>query len=219
MPPEFLLLQYKPRPWTPADSVAVGKLLAEYLSASWQLDLMRASMANLPKEKREALLPDTSPLDVLVVGSDRASSKSASRDVKQTLPAALVPDKQLLTQLNDLIENERRSFERLGLVAATPETIQASNNWVVSGKRTASGKPLLANDPHIPASAPGIWYQTELIAPGLHVAGVGRVADVLDVHDVAVTIDKRDRERDVAQDIQPRDQAEDHEHDRHPNVN
>src|SRR5437868_2937378 len=172
LPPEFLIRQYKPRHSTPADSLAVGKLLAEYLSASWQLDLMRASMANLPKEKREALLPETSPLDVLVVGSDRATSKTASRDVKQTFPASLVPAKQVLAQLNDLIENERRSFERLGLVAATPETIQASNNWVVSGKRTASGKPLLANDPHIPASAPGIWYQTELIAPGLHVAGV-----------------------------------------------
>src|SRR5437773_6668254 len=172
LPPEFLLLQYKPRHWTPADSLAVGKLLAEYLSASWQLDLMRASMANLPKEKREALLPETSPLDVLVVGSDRASSKTADREMKQTLPDSLVPAKQVLAQLNDLIENERRSFERLGLVATTPETIQASNNWVVSGKRTASGKPLLANDPHIPASAPGIWYQAELIAPGLHVAGV-----------------------------------------------
>ena len=172
LPPEFLILQYKPRHWTPADSLAVGKLLAEYLSSSWQLDLMRASMANLSKEKREALLPETSPLDVLVVGSDRASSKTASRDVKQTLPASFVPDQQVLAQLNDLIENERRSFELLGLVPATPETIQASNNWVVSGKRTASGKPLLANDPHIPASAPGIWYQTELIAPGLHVAGV-----------------------------------------------
>src|SRR5213076_1870671 len=42
--PEFLILQYKPRHWTPADPLAVGKLLAEYLSASWQLDLMRASM-------------------------------------------------------------------------------------------------------------------------------------------------------------------------------
>src|SRR5437870_11601131 len=172
LPPEFLLLQDKPRHWTPADSLAVGKLLAEYLSSSWQLDLMRASLANLPKEKREALLPETSPLDVLVVGSDRPSSKSASTNVKQALAASLVPDQQVLAQLNDLIENERRSFERLGLLAATPETIQASNNWVVSGKRTASGKPLLANDPHIPASTPGIWYQTELTAPGLHVAGV-----------------------------------------------
>src|SRR5438552_6141433 len=105
LPPEFLILQYKPRHWTPADSLAVGKLLAEYLSSSWQLDVMRASMANLSKEKREALLPETSPLDVLVVGSDRASSKTASRDVKQTLPASFVPDQQVLAQLNDLIDD------------------------------------------------------------------------------------------------------------------
>jgi len=69
-----------------------------------------------------------------------------------------------------MIENDRRSAELLGVVDHLP-TIQASNNWVVSGKRTVSGKPLLANDPHIPASAPSIWYLTELSAPGMHVAG------------------------------------------------
>src|SRR5438128_3471216 len=74
LPPEFQLLQYQPQPWTPADSLAVGKLLAEYLSTTWQLDVMRAALANLPKETREALLPETSPLDVVVVGKDRTAS-------------------------------------------------------------------------------------------------------------------------------------------------
>src|SRR5438128_6638842 len=62
LPPEFAILQYKPRPWVPADSLAIGKLLSEYLSSSWQFDILRASMAALPKEKREALLPETSAL-------------------------------------------------------------------------------------------------------------------------------------------------------------
>ncbi len=48
----------------------------------------------------------------------------------------------------------------------------ASNNWVVSGRHTASGKPLLANDPHLPASAPSIWWLAHLSAPGVNVAGV-----------------------------------------------
>ena len=48
---------------------------------------------------------------------------------------------------------------------------EASNNWVVSGKRTVSGKPLLANDPHLRATAPNIWYLVHLSAPGLRVAG------------------------------------------------
>ena len=44
--------------------------------------------------------------------------------------------------------------------------------WVVSGKHTASGKPLLANDPHLAASAPSIWYMVHLSAPGVRAAGV-----------------------------------------------
>jgi penicillin amidase len=167
MPPEFRLLQYKPRHWTPADSVCVGKLLAEYLSSSWQADIMRASLAGLPKEKREALLTETSPLDVLVVGSDRKEARAANK--RRNLPQI---DSEILVELAKQIESERQSRELLGLGTLDFETFQASNNWVVSGKRTVSGKPLLANDPHIPAAAPGVWYQIELTSPGIHVAGV-----------------------------------------------
>ena len=177
-PIEFRILQYKPRHWTPADSLAVGKLLAEYLSNSWQLDVMRGAMMSLPKEKREALLTETSPLDVIVVGSDqRAAGARPARlqfisGSQSTGLASASLDLALLQQLSASLESQRESFERLGLNPANLETFQASNNWVVSGKRTVSGKPLLANDPHIPAAAPGIWYQTELTGPGMHVAGV-----------------------------------------------
>jgi len=173
MPPEFRVLQYKPAEWATGDSLAVGALMAEYLSNTWQLDVMRESLASLPKEKRDALLPDTSPLDVLVVGSDRvrraASAPGSSQSVKERLTS---PPPQILEQLSELMKTERQSFELLGISPRSLETLQASNNWVVSGKHTASGKPLLANDPHIPASAPNVWYQTQLIAPGIHVAGV-----------------------------------------------
>lgn len=166
MPPEFRLLQYKPRHWVPADSLCVGKLLAEYLSSTWQADIMRASLASLPKEKREALLTETSQLDVLVVGSD---GKGARAGNDRFVPRI---DSSLLAELAKQMASEQQSRELLGLGKLDVETFQASNNWVVSGKRTASGKPLLANDPHIPAAAPGIWYQAELNAPGNHVAGV-----------------------------------------------
>lgn len=184
LPPEFGILQYKPRPWTPADSLTVGKLLAEFLSNSWQLDIMRASLASVSKEKREALLPETSPLDVLVVGSDRpARTAIHSRfgfhdcsDCGQQAKAASNPnvtlDADLLAQLIASIESKREVLALLGVAPADFDSLQASNNWVVAGKRSATGKPLLANDPHITAATPGIWYQTELMAPGLHVAGV-----------------------------------------------
>ena len=182
LPPEFRILQYKPRPWSPADSLAVGALMAEYLSSTWQLDVMRGGLMSLPKNKREAVLPDTSPLDVLVVGSDRTRARGNSptyRGPRAGSPRGAVDrdgvtefPPAILAELNELIEAQRVSFERLGFPARGLETLEASNNWVVSGKHTATGKPLLANDPHIPASAPNIWYQTELMAPGIHVAGV-----------------------------------------------
>ena len=169
LPPEFAILQYKPQPWRPSDSLAVGKLMGEYLSTTWQADILRASMAALPKEKREALLAERTPLDVIVVGRDRAPQKNAG--ARDLVPAGPLPSAEILAQMNEMIESQRRSFEWLGL-ASSFDSMQASNNWVVSGKRTGSGKPLLANDPHIPGAAPGVWYMTELTAPGLHVAGV-----------------------------------------------
>jgi penicillin amidase len=146
--------------------LAVAALMAEYLSSSWQADMMRASLSALPKEKRDALTPDISPLDVLVVGSD-----GTKRSQGANAPTAPI-DQKVLAQLSEVMKSQRESLERLGLNTPLLETLQASNNWVVSGKRTVTGKPLLANDPHIPASAPGVWYQTELLAPQMHVTGV-----------------------------------------------
>ena len=170
LPPEFRILQYKPRHWVPADSLAVGKLLAEFLSSTWQLDPMRGSLASLPKEKREALLPEISPLDVLVVGADKPRTASVGQSFREAKPSRF--DRELFDQLAQSMLQERELMQSIGFSSADYDSLQASNNWVVSGKRTATGKPLLANDPHITAAAPGIWYQAELIAPGMHVAGV-----------------------------------------------
>ena len=189
LPPEFQLLQYRPRPWQPTDSVVLGKIFAELLSTTWQADLLRASLADLPPARREALLPEHSPLDVLVVGTDEVRQKGGGAGVKRgaggwrkkpgvaayragtrredaTSAAAYAG---LLEEAETFLAATRSSLERVGLYT---EDRAASNNWVVSGKRTASGKPLLANDPHLPASAPSIWHMAHLTAPGVNVAGV-----------------------------------------------
>ncbi len=200
LPLEFQILQYKPRPWRPADSLVIGKIFAETLSTTWQTDLMRAALADLPSERRAELLPETSPLDVLVVGSDRAtapasdgqqpktggkkskaadkpklsatplfSSRPSSSASTALLPADEADRSALFAQAAQATEAMQRSLSRVGLYV--PDRA-ASNNWVVSGKRTQTGKPLLANDPHLPASAPSIWHLVDLHAPGIHVAGV-----------------------------------------------
>ncbi len=56
--------------------------------------------------------------------------------------------------------------------AVIPDPFNGSNNWVVSGEKTASGKPLLANDPHLGLGTPPIWYETHLNSPDYQVSGV-----------------------------------------------
>jgi penicillin G amidase len=168
LPPEFQILQYKPKPWTPTDSLLIGKVFAEGLSSTWRLDIMRAAYAGLPAEKRAGLMPETSPLDVLVVGRD-------SKDANKNKSAAHSTDssgsfsRETLVALARDEEIANQALARIGLYV---EGLAASNNWVVSGKHTVTGKPMLANDPHLPPSAPSIWYMVHLSAPGLRVAGV-----------------------------------------------
>ena len=168
MPPEFQILQYQPRPWRAADSIIIGKIFAEVLSTSWPTDLMRAALADIPADKRALLLAEYTPLDVVVVGSDASNSK-------QTAAAAPTTKTEATAQaalLDRLARVMAATDGPLGPVGLFQPSHEASNNWVISGKLTASGKPLLANDPHLPASAPSIWYMTHLTAPGLDVAGV-----------------------------------------------
>ena len=166
LPPEFQLLQFKPRPWTPADSLIIAKNFFEALSSTWRLDIMRQALSDLPADKRAGMLPETSPLDVLVVGKD---AKTAVATPLSRPHVTMSESATLLRALAADQESESRSLARIGLYA---EALAASNNWVVSGKHTASGKPLLANDPHLAPSAPSIWYLVHLIAPGVRVAGV-----------------------------------------------
>ncbi len=165
LPPEFQILQYKPTPWTPVDSLLVIKVFAEALSSTWRLDLMREAYSSLPAEKRSTLLPEYSPLDVLVVGKD---SRKLAFSANPTTKNSSFNEESLLALIKDQ-ELESQSLARLGVYA---EGLAASNNWVVNGKHTVTGKPLLANDPHLAPSAPSIWYMVHLSAPGVRVAGV-----------------------------------------------
>jgi penicillin G amidase len=164
MPPEFQILQYSFRPWTPVDSFAVVKIFFEALSDTWRLDLMRQSLSTLPAEKRAELLPVVSPIDVLVYGKDTQSRARAALLKPETLSS------ETLAKLAHNRDVAAAALDRIGLHT---DALAASNNWVVTGKRTASGKPLLANDPHLRPSAPSIWHMVHLSAPGVRVAGVG----------------------------------------------
>ncbi|MBX3292713.1 MAG: penicillin acylase family protein [Acidobacteria bacterium] len=163
LPREFQILRYKPRPWEPADSLVIGKILADALSSTYQRDLQRLAISGMPADKIADLTRTVTPFDVVLFGKD---SKPAGR-VSEVAPRQNDIDwSEQLFKDNELREASLRS---VGLFA---EDLAASNNWVISGKRTASGKPILANDPHLAPAAPGIWYMAHLSIPGVKAAGV-----------------------------------------------
>jgi penicillin G amidase len=88
--------------------------------------------------------------------------------------ATLFPD--LPSEAGAVIPGKEGGTRRSGLdLLATAPAFpkgQGSNNWVVAGRRSATGKPLLANDPHLQVQLPSIWFETHLVAPGIDVAGV-----------------------------------------------
>ena len=169
LPVEFRLLKYRPSRWKVSDSLAVGKVFAESLSSTWPLDISRLAFNSVPEGLRSFLLPDRSPLDVLVVGEDRKTGRVASAGENDHSKIALPNPSEALAKLHDAMETQRVALERVGVYA---EDLAASNNWVVSGKHSVTQSPLLANDPHLQPTAPSIWYMTWLFCPTLYVAGV-----------------------------------------------
>lgn len=162
LPVEFRILQYKPREWTPADTIVVGKILSDALSTTWRNDLLRASLQSVPKDKLAEITNQETPYDVVLFGKDKYSPVAA------TVTSSLISEALMAAADHDASVRQR-SLERVGLYA---EELAASNNWVISGKLTTDGKPILANDPHLSPTAPGIWYLTHLSSPGTRVSGV-----------------------------------------------
>ncbi|HXQ71992.1 MAG TPA: penicillin acylase family protein, partial [Pyrinomonadaceae bacterium] len=165
LPPEFQILQYSFRPWTPADSFIIAKIFFEALSDTWRLDVMRQALSSLPAEKRNALLTSTSPIDVLVVGRDTKARPASSKTAQRQTPLS----REALAALAHNQSIAAAALDRIGLYA---DGLAASNNWVISGSHTVTGKPLLANDPHLRPTAPSIWHMVHLSGPGVRVAGI-----------------------------------------------
>jgi penicillin amidase len=178
LPPEFAKLKIGWQPWKPADTLLIGYLFAEDLSTTWPTDLAVGAFANLPKETFDYFFPSTTPNDVYLVGD--------GKEPKNVLPGHIVVSTNDLERLDRLFGRPAESAEGFGQRSSPPggrssplegrssmdEAREASNDWVVSGSKTATGKPMLANDPHLAATAPSIWYIVTLESPTIHAAGV-----------------------------------------------
>lgn len=143
LPPEFIVLQYQPEEWTPADSLVWGRLMAMRLTGNWRTEALRGALAGRLSPAQIADLWPQSP---------------------DTTPTTLASDLSIP-------DTARLAEQALSGIPDWLQQVSASNSWLLSGKATDTGKPILANDPHLGYRAPGLWYLARIKAPGLEVTG------------------------------------------------
>jgi penicillin G amidase len=164
LPLEFRILRYSPRPWTPEDSALIGVQMVEDLSTSPRHALEREKiLAKLGPELTADLyvnsswhdrLPTVSrpSLDEEINGGDQNDDDDEDDDSdSDTSVTALTP------------RHDVPGFPpATGMFLDEPPLVLGSNNWVVSGAHTVSGKPLLSNDMHLGHQMPNLWYEAHL---------------------------------------------------------
>lgn len=152
LPLEFKLLDYGPETWDVARSLTLGLLIAWGLSGDFD-DVELALLEDaLGTDAVDELFPVNPPYPVPIVPNRGTRGGRPPLD-----PVAA----------REVLAQARLLREWLGERPAV-----GSNNWVVAGSRTASGKPLLAGDPHLRFQLPAVWYEAHLVSPTYNVYGV-----------------------------------------------
>ena len=147
LPVEFTLLGYKPEPWEPVHSLNLIGYMAWDLKAGWSEIIFEEIRQKVDTSLYKELLPDLTG-QKSVVYSLKSDTKGGG-------------------MISSLLMESRK------LAGIGADVLDASNNWAVSGTRSVTGKPLLANDMHLGFNIPGIWIQMHEVIPGkLNVTGL-----------------------------------------------
>jgi penicillin amidase len=143
LPVEFTLIQHKPDPWHPLDSIAFMRVMMWQLSHAWYGEIIRAQVIQATNPERAA------ELEIHYPGQNPT-----------TLPDGI--EFNLLDPEGQLAGATGPYLNR-GI---------GSNSWAISGSKSITGKPYLCNDMHLQISLPSLWYHVHLIAEDYHVTGV-----------------------------------------------
>jgi penicillin amidase len=163
-PLQIKILRYKPEKWSNYDSIVWQKMMAFNLQNSWITKLDNLAIAESQGESKISQFYPPYPQNAPTILSNADLIQSNLPTVDKYLSSESfnpVHKKYMITEAKQIIQ--RLGFE--------PFAAKGSNSWVVSGKMTKSGKPLLANDTHLQLSSPTLWYLAELKGPTLHVTG------------------------------------------------
>ena len=145
---EFDVLGYQPEQWNPIHSLIVIKMMAWELNISWWTDLSFAELIQkLGNEKVLEILPD----------------------YPQNAPTIIADNFKYLPAINSNFAETDKAFRQM---MGWTGTHIGSNNWVINANKSVSGKPIIANDPHLAFSAPGKWYAAVIKSKDWNAAGV-----------------------------------------------
>ncbi|MBT8544061.1 penicillin acylase family protein [Polynucleobacter paneuropaeus] len=159
LPIEYFLTASKPGYWTPSDSLAWMLMMDLDLGGNWQREVQRFELSQYLSTKQiwEVMPPYDSGEQVTKMDFAKLYQDMGIYKQKQE-------EQQSKTSISPTMKMAMEYFP------GSKEGI-GSNNWAIAGKHTDTGKPLLANDPHLGLSAPSVWYFAHLEAPGLNVMG------------------------------------------------
>ncbi len=163
-PIEYRLLGVRPEPWTISDSMAVGHLIAWGITHNWQQELCRLLLAlHVGHERAERILPPR------VWPGDPSLSAEGE---PHPLPPSVAPELEYMFPARHWSPKIAKANLPVSIPSMALSKFEgASNGWVIGGKLSSSGMPLLAGDPHLPHTLPSIAFQQHLRCPNLDVIG------------------------------------------------
>jgi penicillin amidase len=150
LPLEYQLLALTPEPWTPVDSLAISKLFAWRLGENHRAELLRYALVEEIGPRALELFPGSPEWAPVTLGAVGLPTVAASAAKVGAMGLPYPP----------------------GLEWLSPDAHAMSNGWVIHGSRTASGRPILANDPHLAIEMPSVWWEVHVVSDTLNVAGV-----------------------------------------------
>ena len=171
LPPEFTLLRFEPEPFSGPDVLVWVKMMAWDLSANYSSELMRHDLAaKIGQSRLKELLPPYPPDGLSILNDQRVSPGTSDLPMHTTSDASGTLPSDAWPALERMLRGGNQVVADLLLGGATHEAV-GSNNWVVDGTLTATGAPMLANDPHLAAHVPSIWYLAHVSAGDLEMIG------------------------------------------------
>jgi penicillin amidase len=147
-PMEYKLLDFKPSEWTNRHCALLLKAMSQTL-AGYEEDIeMSNALKVFGQEDFDLIYPDRNPKDIPVIQGPytKVNTSSSNQEIPNLILGSI---------------DRPRSPDGVG-----------SNNWAVSGSKSATGKPILANDPHLGLSLPSVWYEIAITTPEFSAQGV-----------------------------------------------